>query len=223
MYGVRGTLARCEFVSNALVTRTKPTSFSVLDLGMFLRVLATVEQVHENDYTDFHFIIAGSFIKFESKKFKTKLTMCNDEVISKWVSQKVKAEMVPVFEFTSTSDMIKRINSHSFIFQNPQDLRVYLETREDMENNTLYSTLGNKDNSLNNEMTLKFGIVTSGQIPEGRNLVLDLERMNIFNALPTNEIKFSLMNLNVLVSKATIAGKGDSFFNATIYSTILKA
>lgn len=76
-----------------------------------------------------------------------------------------------MFEFTTTSDLIKRVNSHQFIFNNPNDIRVYLETHEEMENNALFATIGNRSNNLNNEMTLKFGIVTSGKLD--RVLTLD--------------------------------------------------
>jgi len=98
------------------------------------------------------------------------------------LSKKVEAEMKPVFEFTSTSDLIKRINSHSYVYQDNDKLRIYLETKDDMENNTLFATVGNKESELNNEITLKFGLVTFRSL-EGKTLTIDLERMNLFNAV----------------------------------------
>lgn len=222
IYGAHGKIARCELTSNA-ISSTEEISFSVLDLAMLLKVLTTVKEVHEDDFTDFKFILDGSFIKFESKKFKTKLNTCSEDVISKWVSKKVETQMKLVFEFKTTCDLIKRINSHQFIFTDPTALRVYLETKADMENNVVYATLGNNENNLNNEITLKAGLVTFGKIDATRKIVVDIERLNLFNALPSNEITLSLMNMNVLVSKSVLSGKNGSYFNLNIYSTILKA
>lgn len=222
IYGARGKIARCELVTNSIYSQT-PVEFSILDLNMFVKILGTIKEIHEDDYSDFKFVIDGSFIKFSSKKFKTKLTTCNEDVISKWVSKKIEAQLVPVFEFKTTGDLIRRINSHQFIFSDPNNLRVYLETKQDMENNAVFATVGNKENNLNNELTLKLGLVTSGKIPDGRNLVLDLERLNLFNAFPSDSITISLMNMNVLVSKTNVAGKNNSYFSLSIYNTILKA
>lgn len=129
--------------------------------------------------------------------------------------------MKPVFEFTTTSDLIKRVNSHSYIFDDAENLRVYLEVKDDMENNSIFASIGNRSNNLNNEMTLKFGIVTFGKL-EDRSLILNLERLNLFNAIASNEIKLSLMDKNVLVSKTRMSGKNNSFFDMTIYNTLLK-
>lgn len=121
-------------------------------------------------------------MRFQSKKFKTKLTTCNEDVIGKWLSKKVETEMKPVFEFTTTSDLIKRVNNHSYVFQDADKLRIYLETKDDMENNSLYATIGNKESELNNEIVLKFGLVTFGSL-DGKSLTIDLERMNLFNSI----------------------------------------
>lgn len=51
-----------------------------------------------------------------------------------------------------------------------------------MENNSLFASIGNRGSNLNNEMTLKLGIVTFGKLDD-RELVLDLERINLFNAV----------------------------------------
>lgn len=129
--------------------------------------------------------------------------------------------MNPIFEFTTTSNLIKRINSHSYIFDDAEALRIYLETKKEMENNSLFASIGNRSNNLNNEMTLKFGIVTFGKLDD-RDLILDLDRLQLFNAVQSNEIKISLMDKNVLVSKVKQSGKNDSFFSVTIYNSLLK-
>lgn len=221
IYGARARIARCEITSNSVYS-TKPVEFCVLDLKMLDRVLSTVKDVHDNDYTDLKFTVEMPFLKFTSKKFKTKMTTCNEDVIGKWISKKVEAQLNPVFEFTTTSDMIKRINSHSYIFADNDKLRVYLETKDDMENNSLFASIGNRESDLNNEMTLKFGLVTFGKL-EDKQLTFDLERINLMNAVQSNDIKVSLMDRNVLVSKTSVSGKNDSYFNLVVYNTLLKA
>ena len=129
--------------------------------------------------------------------------------------------MNPVFEFTTTSDLIKRINSHSYIFDDAEALRIYLETKRDMENNSLFASIGNRSNNLNNEMTVKFGIVTFGKL-EDRELIIDLDRLQLFNAVQSNEIKISLMDKNVLVSKVRQTGKNDSYFSIVVYNSLLR-
>ena len=231
IYGARAKAARCEITSNA-VTSAEPIEFSIENLQLFLKIVSSVKDVHSGDYSGLKFMVDLPFVRFESKKFKTKFATCNESLISQWVSKKITTEMTPVFEFTGTSDMIKRLNSHSFMFSNPKDTRVYVETRPEMENNAVFATLGNKETELNNEITLKFGLVNSGSLLEKdendlvvaeRKIILDLERLNMFNAVQSDNIKFSFMNLNCLVSKTSILGKDGAFFNLNIYSTVLKS
>jgi hypothetical protein len=221
LYGARNRIARCELVSNAIYSDTQ-LEFSILELNAFNKVLQTIEQVHDGDFVDFNFTVEMPFVKFKSSKFKMKLITCDENVIQQWISKKVEVELTPIFEFTTNMDLIKRINNHSFIFQDVSTLRVYIEVNDDMENNTLFATLGNKDVNLNNEITLKFGLVTFGKLDKERRVIIDLERINLFNALPADEIKISLMDKNVLVSKTTINGKNDSYFTCTILNSILK-
>lgn len=231
IYGARAKAARCEISSNAVVS-SSPVEFSVENLQQFLKIVSSVKDVHEGDYSGLKFYVDLPFVRFESKKFKTKFATCNESLISQWVSKKITTEMMPMFEFTSTSDMIKRVNSQSFLFSSPKDVRVYLETKPDMENNAVFATLGNKETELNNEITLKFGLVNSGSLVEKddaglvvfeRKIILDLERLNLFNAVQSDAIRFAMMNLNCLVSKTNVLGKNGSFFNLDVYSTVLKS
>lgn len=107
------------------------------------------------------------------------------------------------------------------MFSDPSVMRVYLETKDDMENNVLYATVGNKQTSLSNEMTLKFGLVNFGSLKD-KTLVLDIDRLNLFDAVQTPEIKVSLMDANVLVSNVNVTGKNDTYLNAKIYTSLLK-
>lgn len=231
IYGARAKAARCEMTSNAVVSQTA-IEFSVENLQLFLKIVSSVKDVHEGDYSGLKFFVDLPFIRFESKKFKTKFATCNESLISQWVSKKISTEMTPVFEFIGTSDMIKRVNSHSFMFSNPKDTRVYVETKPEMENNAVFATLGNKETELNNEITLKFGLVTSGSLLEKdkdglvvseRKIILDLERLNLFNAVQSDDIKFQFMNLNCLVSRVSVSGRNGTFFNMNVYSTVLKS
>ena len=92
---------------------------------------------------------------------------------------------------------------------------------KDLEKNVLYATLGNETNNLNNSLTLKFGLVTFGSLDD-RKLVLDFERLNIFNMVPSNDMKIQLMDKNVLVSKVVVNGKNGTVFNLTIYNSLRK-
>lgn len=226
IYGARDKIARCELASNC-VTSVESVEFCLESLAMFNRVVSTVKDVHEGDYSELKFFFDAPFLRFESKKFKTKYGACNEATIGKWISKKVETPLEPVFEFTTTSDLIKRVNSHAFMFSDSKSVRVYIETRDDMETNAVFATLGNKETALNNEITTKLGLVTSGTLsPENakqRKIILDLERLNLFNAAQTPEIKISLMNLNVLISKSKVLGKNGSWFDLTIYNTLLKS
>lgn len=225
IYGCRGKLTRCELSSDA-ITCDESVELTIESLGTFYKVLCTVCEIHKDDFLDFKFAVDMPKVLFESKKFKTKFQTQVETVdaVAKWISTKITTQLVPEFEFTTTSDLIRRIGSHSFIFDKIDDLRVYLETKDDMEKNALFATLGNKTASLSNEMTLKFGIVTNGAIAKDRNLILDLEHLNLFNALPSNDIKIFLpKQYNMLVSKAKVNGKNGTYFNMNIYNALLKS
>lgn len=233
IYGARpNRAARCELVSNAIAS-DEQIEFSIEKLAQFLKIIQTVKDVHDGDFSGLKFTVDLPFVRFESKKFKTKYSTCNEILIKDWVSKKIEAELTPVFEFTTNSDMIKRLNSHSFLFNDPKDVRLYLETKADMENNVVFATLGNKETELNNEITFKLGLVNSGSLTERddndlvvneRKIIIDLERLNYFNAIPSDTIKMSLMNVNCLVSKTKIVGSENAtFFNMSVYGTLLKS
>lgn len=222
IYSARAKIARCEITSNAVYTN-KPIDFAIADLNLLLKILGTIKDVHNGDFSDFKFTIDLPFIRFASKKFKTKIHTDELAKIEKWVSEPIKAQLKPVCEFTTTPEFIKRLNSHTFIFSNPETLRVYLDTKADMEKNVIFATLGNNETNLNNELTLKFGLINSGAIPENKTLVVDIERLNLFNITSASEIKIALMDKNVLVSKQHIVGKNDTYFNVNLYNSLLKA
>ena len=92
-----------------------------------------------------------------------------------------------------------------------------------MEKNAIFATLGNKETNLNNEVTLKFGLMNSGELPENRPIIIDIERLNLFNSIQSNNIKITLAkNVNVLISKTQLTGKNNTYFNFNIYNTLLR-
>lgn len=219
IYGARERIARCEVMTNSVFSM-QPVSFSIKSMSTFVRILQSAKDIHQDDFSDFKFIVDLPAVRLSSKKFKMKLQCCTDDIIEPWISKKVETELKPVFEFTTTSDLIKRVNSHQFIFSNPNEIRIYLETHEEMENNALFATIGNRSNNLNNEMTLKFGIVTFGKLD--RVLTLDQQRLNLFNSVQSNEIKVQLMDKGCIVSKTQVCGKNGSVFSMIVYNTLIK-
>ena len=63
--------------------------------------------------------------------------------------------------------------------------------------------------------------MTFGKL-EDRELIIDLDRLQLFNAVQSNEIKISLMDKNVLVSKVRQTGKNDSYFSIVVYNSLLR-
>lgn len=216
-------IARCEITTNAICTENE-TEFIVESVASFVKLLGTVKDVQDNDFSDLLFCYDAPFIRFESKKIKLKLTTCNEiEKVEKWISKKVVAKMSPVLEFTTTNDMISRVNKHAFISSDPSSMRIYLGLQDKMEKNALYASVGNRENSLNNEITLKFGLITSGKLDNGKVLVLDADRLNLFNVVQSQDIKVELMDIGVLKSNVKVLGKTGSFFDLTLYTSPLKS
>lgn len=219
IYG-KNSYSRIEILSDAL-TATGKCAICIKDLQMFLKILNTIKEVHQDDYTGLDFTFDGQFINFKSKKFKTKLITCDEEKITNFVSKPIHTVLNPVLEFTTNSQIIKTINNHSFIFSDPDAARVYLKTDSEMENNVIYANIGNKENNLNNSLTLKFGLINFGEL-KTREITLDFKRLNAFNIVQSNEIKISLMDRNVLVYDFKIVGKQGNFSAVKVLNSIKK-
>lgn len=221
IYGARDTAARCEFTTNA-VTSNDTFDFCIDNISTLNRVLATVKEVHNDDFSELEIKYSKPNLHFKSKKFKMKYSTCNESVISKWITKKIEAKMSTIFEFKTTSDFIKRMNGHSFMFNGSDSIKMYLETKDDMEANAVFATLGNRNVEIGKEITLKFGLVTEGKIPEGKTLIIDLERMNLFNCIQSDDIRIGLMDKGCLLSQTKVQGKNGTFFNINIYCTLMK-
>ena len=221
IYGARGMVARCEMTTNA-VSSADEFEFCIDDINTFNRVLNTAKEVHKDDFSELSISYSRPNLQFKSKKLKLKYATIQEAVIANWISKKLTADMAPVFQFKTTSDMIKRINSHSFMFSDSKSLRIKLETKDDMESNSVFATLMNSDTAVGNEITLKFGLVTDGVLPEGRKMLIDIERANLFNCVQSDNISIALMNLGCLLSKTHVTGENGSYFNIDIYCTLMK-
>ena len=221
IYGARNNAARVELVTNA-VSSSDSFDFCIDNVGMLNRVLSTAKEVHGDDFSELDIAYNKPNLMFKSSKFKMKYSTQNESTISKWVSKKIETKMQALFEFKTSSDFIKRVNGHSFLFTDSKAVNVYLETKADMEANSVFATLGNKNVDIGKEITLKFGLVTLGSLPEGKHLTIDLERMNLFNCLPSNDISIGYMDKGCLLSHSKVQGKNGTYFNVNVYCTLLK-
>lgn len=221
IYGAHNSIARCEIVSSS-ISADENVEFAIDNVATFNKILATVKDVHNGDYSGLKFIYEQPFVKFESKKFKVKFHSINEDKIVNWISKKVEMKMESVFDFQTTTELIKKILGHSYLFTDPKNVKVYLETKDDMDQNVIFATIGNRQVELGNEIVLKAGVVTYGKIPENRFITVDLERLSLLNAVNTNDLKLSLMNYNVVVSETQIHGKNNTYFNLKIYLSLTK-
>lgn len=221
IYGARDNVARCEISTNAIQSKDR-FDLCIENINMFNRVLSTVKEVHEGDYSELSICYDKPNVMFKSPKFKMKYSTSIEAIIAKWISKKVEAKMNAVFEFKTSSEFIKRMNGHAFLFPDSKAVNVFIETKDDMEKNSVFATLKNSGNALGKEITMKLGLVTAGSIPDGRSIIIDLERMNLLNAIQSDDIKVCLMDKNVLLSQLNINGKNGAFFNINTYCSLLK-
>ena len=221
----KNAYSKCNLTSNAARSE-RPVEFCIADLQTFLKVLTTVKDMYKGDYGQVGFFYDAPFFRVESGKFKTKIAACEEARVSKFVATKIKTELTPKLVFTTNSSMIKAINGHSFVFPNSDSARVYLTTEPDMQNNTIFATIGDESNDLANSVTLELGLVNSGSLsnPDGTQMkiILDFNRLNIFNMVPSDEIKVMVANERpVLVSTTTKDGKDGAFFKVEVCSFML--
>lgn len=220
VYG-KNAFARGEMTSNSVIAEKDPVEFCIMDLQMFIKVLSTAAEIHKDDISELEMWFDFPFIKIESDKFKTKISTCKEDVIVNSVSQKIKTVLTPVFEFTTSTKQIKNVNSHSFIANDLDSSRIYLQTDSTMENNVVYARIGNDANELNNSITLKFGMVNSGSLGD-RKLIINFDRLGVFNIVDSEEILVQLMDKNVLVNTVKLEGTNDDYYtNFKIYTSLL--
>lgn len=217
--------SKCNLTSNSVESQT-PIEFCIGELSMFLKILTTVKEMYKDNYDSVKISYDQPFVKIESGKFKTRVASCDEQRISKFVATKIKTELSPMLEFTTSSNLIKAINSHSFIFQNSADARIYITTESEMQNNTIFATIGNEGNELANSITLELGLINTGTLKKDDGsqvkIILDFNRLNILNMVPSDEIKVMVAKERpVLVSSITRNGKNGTFFSVDICSFMM--
>jgi hypothetical protein len=194
----QNNFARSELTTDAIYSE-KAIEICIRDLSMLLKIMKLIKDQHDNDYTKLKITFEEPFIKFSSNKMDAKLSTIKEHVIQNFISKKVQTVLIPVFEFKTSSENIKMINSYQFIFPDIDSGRIYIKTDENMEKNVVYAELNNRINDFSNAVTMKFGDVIIGKID--KDIIIDFERLMLFNIVDSNDIVIKLMDKNVLVSE----------------------
>lgn len=223
--------SKCEMTSNCISTSGGEFSFSIGNVGTLLKVMNTLNDLYRDDPAKISMSFDTPFLRFCSGKFKTKLATIDEDAIMNYIGTKVHTELTPLLEFTTSSQLIKNVNSHSFVFDDTGTARIYLTTEPDMQNNTMFATIGNESEDLSNSVTMELGLVNYGSLAEKdpssgldvqRKLVLDFNRLNILNMVQSDEIKVTVAKERpVLISNVRKVGGYGSFFNLNIYSFLM--
>ena len=212
--------SKCELTSNSL-TSSNEISFCIGSISIFLKTLDSVRKIYQDDYSSVNLSYDKPFFKIESPKFKTKLATVDQERIVNFIGTKVHTEMTTAMMFKTNSDIIKNINGHSFMFSDTSNPRIYITTNPEMQNNTVFATIGNENNDLENSVTLELGLVSSGDISD-KKIILDFNRLNILNMIPSDDITIEIANERpVMWSKIKRSGKNNSYFNLGVYSFMM--
>ena len=88
--------------------------------------MESAKSLSKDDLTDISIYLDHPFIRIESPKIKTKTTTCKEEIIASNVIPKMKTVLNPTLEFTTSPNLIKSLNAHSFVFQKKEDGKIYL-------------------------------------------------------------------------------------------------
>ena len=214
----KNIFARGEFVSTSVYSDSE-CSFCTNELSLLIRVLkAAADSMKENaePLSSINMVLDEPFFRINNKKFKTKLTTCTEDIVQNNLSKPVKTELRTLFQFTTDSATIRKINQNGFIFKDPSMARVYLETNHpEMDRNVVWARIDNDENNQNNSMTLKLGLINDiaddfEQGPDDK-LIIDFDRLSLFNIVPdAGLIKIRLTDKNVLVYNCSLTRKVSS-------------
>lgn len=191
----RNEICRCEIQSNC-VTSDEEVSFCIGDLSMLTKVLTSMSGIHDGDLSNVKMFVDSGFLKLESNRFKTKISLVNEDDIEKFVDGGFKTKIMDIpfdYEIMTNSNMIKRLNGFSFMFSDTNALRVYLKSEDGMNKNMIHATIGCDGDDFENGATFEFGLVTSGEVGDSR-LVLNFDRLNILNIIQSDEIMIRKAN-----------------------------
>ena len=221
--------SKCEMTSNCITSHGE-VSFSIGDIGTLTRVMSTLRDLYGDDSGKISMEFDSPFLRFSSGKFKTKLATIDEDAIRNYIGTKVHTDLTPLAEFTTSSQMIKGINAHSFVFSDSGSARIYLTVEPDMQNNTVFATIGKEDEDLSNSATIELGLLTYGSFSEKdssgmesqRKIILDFNRLNILNMVQSDEIKVMVAKERpVLSANIRKTGNNGTFFNLNIYSFLM--
>ena len=226
----KNDFSKCEMTSNC-VTSQEEVSFSIGDIGTLTKVMNTLKDLYGNDPSKISMTFDAPFLKFASPKFKTKIATIDEDAIRNYIGTKVHTELTPLAEFTTSSQLIRNVNSHSFVFSDAGTARIYLTIEPGMQNNTMFATIGNESEDLANSVTLELGLVNYGSLTETdpstgleapRKIILDFNRLNILNMVQSDEIKVMVAKERpVLVSNVRRTGGNGTFFNLNVYCFLM--
>ena len=214
----KNIFARGEFISTSVYSDSE-CSFCTNELSLLIRVLkAAADSMKENaePLSSINMVLDEPFFRINNKKFKTKLTTCTEDIVQNNLSRPVQTELRTLFQFTTDSATIRKINQNGFIFKDPSMARVYLETNHpEMDRNVVWARIDNDENNQNNSMTLKLGLINDiaddfEQGPDDK-LIIDFDRLSLFNIVPdAGLIKIRLTDKNVLVYNCSLTRKVSS-------------
>jgi hypothetical protein len=215
--------ARCSVFTNS-VTSDEEISLCIKDASMLVKTLSVIKDEDCKKNKDVLGVIEatydGTFIYINTKSIKTKIITVKEEVIQNTISKAVTTVLTPIVEFKTSSDSIKKVLGNSFMFSDAENIRVYLNQHDDLQQNCIYAEVTNKTNRLSNNITVKLGDITLGKVAE--DIILDFERLSVFNLFKNDSIIIQLMDKPFLVANLSIS-KGDIYAKFTIYNSLRKS
>lgn len=224
----KNSFARIETYSSVLYTNNDTeVSFCINDLTKLNKVLSSIKREFGNDTIKINIKVSDKQISFESSKIKAKLITVREETIETYIVQTaVQTQLTPVFKFYTTSELIRNMNSNSFLFSDLDNIRIYLCNKQhDMDNNVLYAKMASVNGAFSNEIISKLGYITLGSLPDEKQIIIDSERLSAFNLLESDNIEISLMDKPFLVSTLYKESEGSVKHNLriTVYASIRKS
>lgn len=194
-------------------------SFCFNNLAAFYNILKLIKADHKKTTPEIEMGFDNTFLHIKCKNLKTRLITVKEETIQANVAKAVDMVLTPVLEFKTSSDLIKTIMGNSFIFANKDESRVYLNQHPDLQKNTIYAEVTNKNAKLANVITTKLGDITLGSLDH--DLIIDFKRLEIINLFKSDDITIQLMDKPVLVTNLSLVDK-EYFSKFTIYVLLRK-
>lgn len=225
----KNAFARVETYSSVLYTNSEtPVSFCINDLPKLNKLLVSIKREFGNDPVKISIKVSDKNIAFESSKIKVKFITVREETIENYVVQTaVTTQLTPIFKFYTSSELIRNMNSNSFMFSDLDNIRIYLcGKQEGMENNILYARMSSVNGAFSNEIISKLGYITYGKLDD-RQIIIDSERLSAFNLVESDNIEIALMDKPFLVSTICKESESDALIKhkvqINVYLSIRKS